>query len=61
MAYEDIEDFRYSLPDIKSVEELKEAILKRYKKSMSHIPDDEKLRLGVGVTELEVIEKKGKP
>jgi hypothetical protein len=43
-------DFAYSMRHIKSIEELRSAILKRYSKSMPDLSADEILRRGVGVT-----------
>ena len=52
------DDFENSISSIKTVQQLQKAILKRYKNSMSHISDEEKLKLGVGITELEIIKHK---
>jgi len=49
------DDFRYSLPNIKNVNSLKYAILRRYKKSMAHLSDEEKLSMGVAITRLKII------
>ncbi|MFP4112112.1 MAG: hypothetical protein ACLFUO_03860 [Candidatus Woesearchaeota archaeon] len=48
-------DFKYSLENIKSAEELKKAILRRYKYSMHHISDKKKLSMGVSITTLKIL------
>ena len=48
-------DFINSLKHIKSVNELKSAILRRYKQSLSHISEEQKLAMGVSITKLEII------
>lgn len=59
VQYENIPEnyFDYSLKNIKNVDELKKAILRRYKNSMKHIDDEKKLSLGVGITNLKIIKK----
>jgi len=49
------DDFVHSFPSIQSIEELKQAILRRYKQSMPNLSEEKLLSLGVAVTELEVI------
>lgn len=46
------EDFKFSLPHIKTVNELKQAIVKRYSVSLPHLSEDEILSAGVSVTTL---------
>ena len=50
-------DFKYSLSNIKNVYSLKKAIIRRYKKSLSHLSNSKKLSLGIATTELEIIKK----
>ena len=52
VLYQNI-DFSFSFPTIKSIEELKKAISKRYSKSMPEIKN--LLSLGVGITKLKII------
>lgn len=49
--------FENSFPNIKSIEELKTEIVKRYSKSMSYLSNDEILELGVSITKLKKITK----
>ena len=46
------EVFRYSMTHIKNVEQLQQAILKRYRVSMPDLSDEEILARGVGITRL---------
>lgn len=57
VSYGDLnmDDFRYSLSTIKSAEELKQTILRRYQESMSLLSDEDKLDLGIGMTLLEFV------
>ena len=57
--YIDLKDniFKYSLSNIKNINTLKKAIKRRYKKTLSHLSDAEKLSLGVGITELRIIKR----
>ncbi len=51
------EDFRYSFPNIKNVEQLKKVIVKRYNQSMKDLSKEKILSLGVGITKLKGIKK----
>ncbi len=42
--------FQYSMKHIKNVDELKQAILRRYRVSMPNLSDEEILKRGVGIT-----------
>ena len=57
--YDNLKDdvFKYSLSNIKSINALKKAIKRRYKKTLAHLSDVEKLSLGVAITELEIIKR----
>jgi hypothetical protein len=48
------EDFRYSMRHIKTPEELKLAILARYRVSMPHVPLPELLTMGVAITTIKL-------
>ena len=50
-------DFEIRFAHICDVDSLKENILKRYKSSLAHLSDDEKLALSVSITELDIPEK----
>ena len=50
-------DFEHSLSNIKNINTLKKAIKRRYKKSLTHLSDTEKLSLGVAITELKIIKR----
>jgi len=50
-------DFKHSFGNIKNINNLKKAIKRRYKKSLSHLSDTEKLSLGVAITELKIIKR----
>ena len=49
--------FRYSLKNIKNISNLKKAILRRYKKSLAHYSNKDKISLGVGITKLKIIKE----
>ena len=49
--------FEHSLSSIKNIKTLKKAIKRRYKKSLAHLSDREKISLGVGITELKIIKR----
>ena len=49
--------FKYSLSNIKNINALKKAIKRRYKKTLSHLSDTEKLSLGIAITELKIIKR----
>jgi len=49
--------FKHSLSNIKNIGSLKKSIRRRYKKTLSHLSDKEKLSLGVAVTDLKIIER----
>ena len=49
--------FKHSLSNIKNVNALKKAMKRRYKKTLAHLSDTEKLSLGVGITELKIIKR----
>ena len=49
--------FKLSLSNIKNINALKKAIKRRYKKSLAHLSDTEKLSLGVAITELKIIKR----
>jgi hypothetical protein len=49
--------FKYSLSNIKNIEDLKKAIKRRYKKSLIHLSDKEKFSLGVAITKLKIIKR----
>jgi len=57
--YADLDNnvFKYSLSNIKNINSLKKAIKRRYKKSLAHISDSEKLSQGVAITELNLIKR----
>ena len=50
-------DFKYSLKNIKNVNDLKKAIIRRYKKTLVNLSDDKKLSLGVAITKLKIIKR----
>ena len=49
--------FEHSLSNIRNISALKKAIKRRYKKSLAHLSDTEKLSLGVAITELKIIKR----
>ena len=49
--------FKHSLSNIKNINALKKVIKRRYKKSLAHLSDTEKLSLGVAITELKIIKR----
>ena len=49
--------FKYSLSKIKNVNYLRKAIMRRYKKTLVHLSNAEKLSLGLGITELKIIKR----
>ena len=49
--------FKHSLSNIKNVDALKKTIKRRYKKTLAHLSDTEKLSLGVAVTELKIMKR----
>ena len=49
--------FEHSLSNIRNINALKKAIKRRYKKSLAHLSDTEKLSLGVAITELKIIKR----
>ena len=49
--------FKYSLSNIKNINTLKKAVKRRYKKTLSHLSDTEKLSLGIAITELKIIKR----
>ena len=49
--------FKHSLNNIKNVNTLKKAIKRRYKETLAHLSDAEKLSLGVAITELKIIKR----
>lgn len=57
VQYEELlkKDFINSLNHIKDTSELKFAILRRYKNSLAHLNERQKLALGISITELEFI------
>jgi len=60
IKYSDLKknNFKYSLKNIKNVISLKKSILRRYKKSLSHLTDSKKLLLGIAITELKILKNK---
>lgn len=50
-------NFKYSLKNIKNIEDLKKAMIRRYKKSLFHMNNKEKLSLGVGITDLKILKQ----
>lgn len=50
-------DFKNSLDNIRDVDSLKKAMIRRYEKSLAHLSNEEKLSLGISITELEIIER----
>ena len=50
-------DFKYSLSIIKNKNSLKKAIKRRYKKTLAHLNDKEKLSLGIAITKLLIIKR----
>ena len=49
--------FKYSSSNIKNIDALKKAIKRRYKKTLIHLSDTEKMSLGVAITELKIIKR----
>ena len=49
--------FKGSLSNTKNVNALKRTIKRRYKKTLSHLSDTEKLSLGIAITELKIIKR----
>ena len=49
--------FKHSLSNIKNVNALKKSIKRRYKKSLAHLSDRQKLSLGIAITELKIIKR----
>ena len=49
--------FEHSLSNIKNIYALKKNINSRYKKSLAHLSDKEKLSLGVGTTKLKILKR----
>ena len=49
--------FKYSLSNTKNVNQLKKTIKRRYKRSLIHLTDVEKLSLGVAITDLKIIKR----
>tara|TARA_B100000787_G_C16051846_1_gene231611 strand:- start:75 stop:596 length:522 start_codon:yes stop_codon:yes gene_type:complete len=49
--------FKHSLSNIKNVNTLKKSIKKRYKKTLAHLSDTQKLSLGIAITELKIIKR----
>ena len=49
--------FKHSLSNIKNVNALKKSIKRRYKKSLAHLSDTQKLSLGVAITELKIVKR----
>ena len=49
--------FKHSLSNIKNVKALKLTIKRRYKKTLAHLSDIEKLSLGVAITDLKIIKR----
>ena len=49
--------FKYSLSNIKNVEDLKKTIIRRYKNSLAHLSKQDKMSLGVATTELKLIKR----
>tara|TARA_B110000263_G_C14948151_1_gene346787 strand:+ start:26 stop:541 length:516 start_codon:yes stop_codon:yes gene_type:complete len=47
--------FEHSLSNIQNINTLKKAIKRRYKKSLAHLSDSEKMSLGIGISELKII------
>ena len=50
-------DFLYSLKNIKKIGELKSSILRRYNSSLSHLSSENKIELGISITNLEYIKE----
>ncbi|MBU0456706.1 MAG: hypothetical protein ABH824_03235 [Nanoarchaeota archaeon] len=59
VSYEDINEknFEYSFNNIKSTDDLKKIILRRYSKSMPDLTEEEILSLGVSITTLKIIRR----
>ena len=51
------EDFKYSLSNLKNINDLKKAMKRRYKKRLAYLSNSEKLSLGVAKTEFEIIKR----
>ena len=49
--------FKHSTSNIKSIKDLKKAIKRRYKKTLSNLSDKEKLSQGVAITKLKIIKR----
>ena len=50
-------DFRYSLPQIQTVDDLKREMIQRYRQSLPELSDEQILERGVSVTTLEILEQ----
>jgi len=59
VPYSDIKNhnFKNSLGKIKDIPSLKKTIKRRYKKTLSHLTDNEKISLGIAVTDLKIIKR----
>ena len=57
--YADLKEkvFKHSLSNIKNINTLRKAIKRRYKKTLSHLSDTEKLSLGIAITKLKIIKR----
>ncbi len=57
LNYEEItsEDFKFSLPTIQNIEELKKALIKRYSQSLPSFPTEKLLSLGVVITKMKIM------
>jgi len=49
------EDFKYSFNEIKNVDQLKKAILRRYEQSLPNLTEEKLISLGISVTKLKIL------
>ena len=49
--------FKHSLSNTKNIKQLKKTIKRRYKRSLSHLTDAQKLSLGVAITDLKILKR----
>jgi len=57
LKYEELDEsyFKYSMSNIKNVDDLKQIIIQRYSKSMPALSNEEIINLGVGYTLLKIV------
>ncbi len=49
--------FKNSLSNIKNINSLKQTVKRRYKKSLAHFSDREKISMGIAITKLKIIKR----